>query len=71
MKNCAGGTCRSRPKLKLKIGCLQSGFAVRLGGKDADEVESVRNKIGGRRATALVTMLDGRRTTVTEKTPRC
>jgi N-acetylglucosamine-6-sulfatase len=69
---CSGkGPCASAPKLKLKFTCRGSGFAVRIRGKDAGQVVSSKTKRGGERVSSLVTMLDGRRTTVTAKTPRC
>jgi N-acetylglucosamine-6-sulfatase len=48
MKGCAGGGCRSRPGLKLKLafrnegGCVASGLRARLTGGSAGEVQSAR-----------------------------
>lgn len=69
--NCNGGSCQTRPALKLKVECLPSGFETKLRGKDAHDLVFTKTRIGTKRSTALVTTQDGRRTTVTAKTPRC
>ena len=54
--SCAGGTCRSRPALKLRLqfrsdgGCVVSGVRARLTGADRGEVESARFFARGRKS---------------------
>jgi len=72
LTGCAGkNPCAARPKLKLKFKCLASGLRVQVVGADADQVESRRVRRSGKnRFSALVTTLDGRRTTVSKRLPQ-
>jgi N-acetylglucosamine-6-sulfatase len=57
MKNCAGGVCRSRPGLKLKLafesggGCVAAGVRARITGGSAGEIQSARFFVRGKAGT--------------------